>query len=413
MKRDDIDFKTLSENPGIYIFRGARKKILYVGRATDLRNRVRSYFSNKLAAHRGPRLIEALEKTKHIETIETDSVLDAYILEANLIKKYQPSYNVIDKDNKSFQFVCITDESFPRIMTVRGRSLEQGISGVSFSHVFGPFPRGAMLQEAMRVLRKILPYRDSCTPYDQKSKKNTRKCFRAELGLCPGMCAGLISKQDYNMKRIREIRLFFSGKKKQLLALLEKEMKQLARKQEFEQAELVRRRIFALTHIQDVALIKKEFAEGGSRSFRIEAYDIAHLAGTNTTGAMTVLIDGTKVFSEYRVFTIRTAGAGDDIAALRELLTRRLAHSEWRFPNLIVIDGGKAQLAAAQNVLGEHAMHIPVVSVVKTERHTPREILGAREYAHALEREIVLANAEAHRFALSKHRHKRSQELFK
>ena len=185
MKRSAMDFHALPETPGVYLFRGSRNNILYVGRATDLRSRVRSYFSDRLVLDRGERLAEALEKTKRIEVVSADSVLEAYILEANLIKRHEPMYNVVDKDNKSFQFVGITKELFPRVLVVRGRNMEQGIPGTTFSHVFGPFPRGAMLKEALRVLRKILPYRDMCTPYDpdavRKGGRKPRMCFRAAV----------------------------------------------------------------------------------------------------------------------------------------------------------------------------------------------------------------------------------------
>lgn len=411
MKRENIDFNTLPEVPGVYLFRELKDVVLYVGRATNLRSRVRSYFSDRLAADRGPLIAEALEKAERIEVIETDSVLDAYILEANLIKKYQPAHNVVDKDNKSFQFVGITKEDFPRVLVVRGRQLEQGVSGASFSHIFGPFPRGALLKEALRILRKILPYRDRCVLFNPMKKRSPRKCFQAQLGLCPGVCVGLMDKKEY-AKRIREIRMFLGGRKKQLIAVLEKEMKAFARKQEFEQAEEVRRRIFALQHIQDVSLIKREFAEGGSQLFRIEGYDVAHLAGAQTIGVMVVFVDGEAVPSEYRSFTIRSAKSGDDTGALREILERRLGHPEWRFPSLVVIDGGKLQIAAAERVLQNVGVTVPVVSVVKTEKHTPRDILGASEYAYTYEKDIIAVNAEAHRFAISRHRRRRSKELF-
>ena len=412
MKREDIDFNALPETPGVYLFYSRKDEVLYVGRATDLRGRVRSYFSDRLITDRGPRLAEALDKAERIEAVETDSVLDAYILEANLIKKYQPAYNAVDKDNKSFQFVGITEEDFPRVLIIRGRQLKQGVSGVSFSHTFGPFPRGALLKEALRILRKILPYRDRCIPFNPVRKKQSRECFQAQLGLCPGVCIGLVSKEEY-VKRIREIRMFLDGRKNQLIAVLEKEMKSFAREQEFEKAEEVRRRIFALQHIQDVSLVKREFAEGGSRSFRVEAYDVSHLAGMQTIGVMAVFVDGEAAPSEYRTFIIRSMKSGDDVGALREVLVRRFNHSEWRFPNLVVIDGGKAQISAAEKVLQDAEISIPVVSVVKTEKHTPREILGSSEYTHVYEKDIVAVNAEAHRFAVSSHRRRRSKELFR
>ncbi len=407
MRRDDIDFRTLPEEPGIYIFRGARNRMLYVGRATDLRSRVRSYFSSRLEADRGPRLSEVLEQAKRIEAIPTDSVLEAYILEAKYIKQHEPPYNVADKDNKSFQFVGITDEAFPRVVTVRGRNLEQGVPGTAFKYVFGPFPRGGTLKEALKILRRILPYRDTCSP-----APNGKKCFRAQLGLCPGMCAGLIDRKEY-AGRVRELVLFFSGRKKQLLTVLEREMKRYARQREFEKAEDIRKRIFALTHIQDVALIKEENIsdETDNSTFRIEAYDVAHLAGTDTVGVMVVFLDGEPAPAEYRTFTVRDAKAGDDIGALREILERRLRHAEWRFPNLAVVDGGKAQLSAAERILEKYGLAVPVVSVVKNEKHAPRDILGSAGHVSVRERDIIRANAEAHRFAIGRHRRKRTRSM--
>ena len=412
MKREDIDFTTIPETPGVYLFRDAKDVVLYVGRATDLRSRVRSYFSDRLVTDRGPRLAEAVEQAERIETRETDSVLDAYITEANLIKEYQPTFNVVDKDNKSFQFVGITKEDFPRVLLIRGRELEQGTTAASLSHIFGPFPRGAILKEALRILRKILPYRDQCTPHTPAGKKQPKKCFQAQLGLCPGVCDGTMDKEAYK-KRMREIRMFLGGNKKQLIRMLEKDMKEYAREQEFEKAEEVRRRIFALQHIQDVSLLKKEPTESAATAFRIEAYDVAHTAGMQTVGVMVAVIDSEAMPSEYRVFTIREATEGDDVGALREILSRRLNHPEWQMPNLIVVDGGKAQIAAAEAVLRGNEVRIPVVSVVKTEKHAPREILGSKEHTQPHEKDIITANAEAHRFAIARHRRKRSQAMFK
>ena len=413
MRREDSNLEAIPEVPGIYIFRDTKNTALYVGRATNLQNRVRSYFSDRLAIDRGQRLTEAVKQAKQIETIETDSVLEAYILEANLIKKYQPAFNVVDKDNKSFQFVGITKEDFPRILVIRGRELEQEMMKKTFANIFGPFPKGAILKEALRVLRKILPFRDRCTPYDPQ-KKQQRKCFQAQIGLCPGVCDGAINKEEYK-KRIREVRLFLSGQKKQLIRMLERDMKRYAQKQEFEEAESVRKRIFALQHIQDVSLLKRDSieTENSKASFRVEAYDIAHTAGTHTVGAMVVRVDGEKVPSEYRVFTIRNATGGDDIGALREIISRRLGHPEWKMPNLIVVDGGKAHIAAAEAVLRGNEVQTPIVSVVKTEKHTPREVIGPAKYIRVHEKEIIAANTEAHRFATAQHKRKRSKAMFR
>ncbi len=216
--------------------------------------------------------------------------------------------------------------------------------------------------------------------------------------------------------------------------MLERDMREAAREERFEDATEARRELFALDHIQDVSLIKDENRPQGDTSkrgvtlppLRIEAYDTAHLSGTNAIGVMTVVVDGAPVKKEYRTFRIRgvkprrqksgsrpkASGNNDDIASLREILSRRLNHPEWEFPKVIVVDGGKMQKNAAEKVLSERLSlslsDIPVVAVVKDERHRPREIIGARA-ARISEADAVLANAEAHRFSLSRHRRVRSR----
>jgi len=188
---------------------------------------------------------------------------------------------------------------------------------------------------------------------------------------------------------------------------LEDEMKALAKAQEFEKAEEVKRKIFALDHVQDIALIKKDLEANESikpESFRIEAYDIAHLSGKDVVGVMTVVVDGELDKSQYRKFKIR-ADKNDDVNNLKEVLERRFNHPEWPFPNLIAIDGGIAQLNALKQVVLKRGLEIEVVSVVKDKRHKAREILGLKNGQHSvLAKEILIANLEAHRFAITYHR---------
>jgi excinuclease ABC subunit C len=202
--------------------------------------------------------------------------------------------------------------------------------------------------------------------------------------------------------------MFFEGRKPQLIQSLEKEMASLAKKHEFEKADEVKKKLFALDHIQDIALIKKDI-EGKRDNFRIEAYDIAHISGTNVVGVMTVVEDGELNKSQYRKFKIR-ADKNDDIKNLREVISRRLGHPEWRFPNLIVVDGGKGQINAARKILDESGLEmIDVVSVVKDERHKPKEVVGSKQQVVGKEKEILLANSEAHRFAIGYHRKLRNK----
>lgn len=395
----------LPDSPGVYIFRGQSRAASYIGKATSLRTRVASYFRSDLIATRGAILVGMVETAKSVDFIETDSVLEALILEAALIKKHQPIYNTKEKDNKSFNYVVITNKEFPRVVTMRGRHLEAWpLSDVKYS--FGPFPQGSVLREALAIVRKIFPFRDRCKPLSGKP------CFNAQIGLCPGMCAGAVTKTEY-AKTIRRIKLFFEGKKKTLVSGLEREMKIAAKNLKFEEAGRIKRMLFALTHIQDVALIKADF---GKRSdlfpmagFRIEAYDVAHISGANVVGVMVVVEDDEPKKSDYRKFKIKTS-TNDDNASLREILERRFNHPEWPMPKLIVVDGGRAQVNTAENALNEWGLSIPVVGVVKDERHRPREILYGKKVKPFFDKRLVLlANSEAHRFAIGFHRQLRGR----
>jgi len=388
MRSQDLNKFKLPDTPGVYFFQKG-KEILYIGKATSLKDRVKSYFARDILLTRGPLIEKMLVEANRVKFVETDSVLEALIHEAYEIKKNQPFYNSKEKDDKSYNYVVATKESFPKILIERGRSLEYGLPREALAK-WGPFPHGAELKEALKIIRKIFPYRD------EKCKLINKPCFNAQIGLCPGPCAGWISKKDYR-KIISHIKLFFEAKKPKLIKSLEKEMKTLAKLHKFEEANKVKKQIFALDHIQDVALIKNDFES--EANFRIEAYDIAHLSGKDVVGVMTVVSDGELDKSQYRKFKIRI-NKNDDTGNLREMLTRRFNHSEWKFPNLIVVDGGRGQINAAKEVLKLRSLEVSVVSVVKDERHKAREIVGSKEYA----REILLANAEAHCFAINYHR---------
>jgi len=207
------------------------------------------------------------------------------------------------------------------------------------------------------------------------------------------------------------VSLFLSGRVKTLRATLTREMKQAAKEERFEDAAVMRRQLFALDHVQDVSLIREDRPGDRAPGPRLEAYDTAHISGTNTIGVMTVVEDGTPVKAGYRTFKVRTS-KNDDIKSLKEILSRRLGHPEWPLPRAFVIDGGKTHKKAAEEVLKEVGIMIPVVAVVKDEKHRPREVIGALR-AGIPEADAVLANSEAHRFALSNHRKARQKGLRK
>jgi excinuclease ABC subunit C len=394
----------LPDTPGVYLFKRG-KEILYIGKATSLRDRVRSYFNPDIVYTRSPLISKMLSEFTTIDHVATDSVLEALILEAHLIKKHQPEANIKEKDNKSFNYVVITDEDFPRVLIVRGRELEKQVgTDMNVAHKFGPFPNGSQLRSALKLVRKMFPFRDTCVPAVESGK--TKPCFNRQIGLCPGVCSGEISRKEYNTI-IKNIILFFEGNKKKIITNLEGEMNRLSKLKQFEDADRVKRRIFSLQHIQDISLIKEDVlttqkTPSQTTDFRIESYDIAHMSGKNMVGVMTVVENGETVPAEYRKFKIRDDNGVNDTKALSEVLSRRLAHIEWQMPQLIVVDGGLAQKNAIEKVLADNGVAIPVVSVVKDERHRAKEILGDKKWL-AYERDILLSNTEAHRYALKYH----------
>ncbi len=416
MKIETFKKIKMPNKPGVYFFR-REKEIIYIGKATSLRDRVKSYFGKDLIEARGPVILDMVFKADKITWQETDSVLEALILEAELIKKYQPKYNTKEKSDKSFNYVVITKEELPRVIVVRGKDLGNSASlnfsslrpssakrdprelKIQRSSVFGPYTNSSQLKEALKIIRRIFPF------LDDKSKNYAE--FYRQINLVPD----LANRKMY-LQNIKNMKLFFQGKKKIILKNLEKEMKVYAGRREFENAGEIKRQIFALKHINDVALLKLEpSAYGLVPTFRIEAYDIAHMGGKNMVGVMVVVENGVVNKSEYKKFKIRTQKGANDTGALVEVLERRLAHPEWVYPDLIVVDGSTAQINFAKSALMKVDARIPVVSVVKDERHKPKGIIGESKLIKQYKNLILLANNEAHRFAINYHKNLRAKSF--
>lgn len=439
-KTDAGHLKGLPETPGVYFFLGDVDEILYIGKATSLRDRVRSYFSSDILETRGPKIGKMLALARSVAWQATDSVLEALILESRLIREYQPPYNTDSKDDKSYNHVVITEEDFPRVLLVRGRDLAEGRFTHPIRSLFGPFPHGMQLREAMKIVRKIFPYRDKCEPWNKERESpariatraprsvSGRACFHRQIGLCPGVCTGEISAHEYG-RLVRRIELFFEGKKAEVVKRLEREMRTAARKLEFEKAGELRNTIFALGHIQDVSLLSDESrAPGdGTRGVRAEAYDVAHLAGKSSVGVMTVCRGEVPEKDGYRKFLLRGEHFGNDLTALEEILRRRLRHApstsvesevrragSWPKPDIVVVDGSFLQLGVADRLLAEAGWgDVRLVGVVKNRKHQPERLIGDRIAIAEHRRAILLANAEAHRFALGYHRKRRGREFLK
>ena len=275
---------------------------------------------------------------------------------------------------------------------------------------FGPYPESGLIKEALKILRKLFPFKD------RRSFDPRHDAFYQALGRSPegdDEAARLAYR-----KTVDWLILFFEGKKKRLKAGLKRDMAGAAQELRFEEASRLKRLIYALDHINDMALLKRANSAarasasgtsdgtGRRQGFRIEAYDIAHLSGTEVVGAMTVSMDGEAAPSEYRKFKI-SRNRNDDAAGLGEMLTRRLDHSEWPYPDLIVVDGNQIQIAAAENVLRARRIGIPIAAVTKDERHRASRLIGLPDLIRRYKDEIVAVNAEAHRFAIAYHRLRR------
>jgi len=435
MKSPQLKKLNLPDKPGVYFFKKG-KDTLYIGKATSLRDRTRSYFANDLIATRGPTIVDMVFKAEDVSFQVTDSVLEALLLEAELIKKYQPYYNVQEKDDKSFNCVVITREDFPKVLVVRKRILiSDPDAKKKYQAIYGPFTNGMQLREALKIIRRIFPFLDA-----QSAKKDNYEFYK-QIGLNPEIApqqnknsarftlSGGGSDADQNFhfaalqkykETINNLKLFFSGNKKDVVRNMKKEMKEAASRHDFEYAAKIRNRIFALEHINDVSLLKEDPTAsiekkyfGTTSSFRIEAYDIAHMAGKNMVGVMTVVENGEVAKSEYKKFIIRTQTGSNDTGALEEILSRRFRHTEWGMPNLVVVDGSTAQMNVARRVLDRYQFSIPIVSVVKDDRHKAKAIMGDVDIIKIHKKSILLSNSEAHRFAITFHKKKRSDNFLK
>ena len=412
MTSEEFKNTQLPDSPGVYRFIDSRRVILYIGRATSLRDRVRSYFGKDLIEERGPAFVDMVVRADHLEWSETSNVLEAIILEANLIKKFQPYYNTKEKDNKSYYFVVVTDEEYPRVFLERGRTIDAHASGggegarvdYKIKALFGPYPSGPLIREGLRLLRRIFPFRSG------KTKNKERDRFYEMLGLQHKTEGQALSGYQ---RMIDDFCQVMNGEWSSLLGDLKLRMDEYVQGEEFEEAARIRNMIWSLEHIHDVTLIKSETKENQVRSIRIEAYDVAHMSGKSMVGVMVVLENGEPQKSEYRKFHIRGIESSNDPAALSQVLARRFRHREWRIPNIMVCDGNEVQRGIGEEAKSAFRIDSAVVSVVKDERHQPRDILGDQHVIDSWRDAILLANAEAHRYALQFHKVTRNKNFIR
>lgn len=346
-----------------------------------------------------------------------ESELEALILEANLIKKYLPPFNVRLTDDKDYLYMMVTKDDFPKILTARKKDLAQA------KKYWGPFPSTRTVRETLRSLRKVFPW---CSIASQGVSLRVRPCFYFHLGQCPGACTGSISKKDYN-KIITNFSKFMDGKKDELVAKLLREMMQESKHQRFEAASRIKKILDGITYItqpnrtklylenpnfleneRHLALegLKKDLQLKGLPE-RIEGYDISNIQGRQATGSMVVLTDGEIDKREYRKFKIKISGKPNDVKMMAEMVRRRLSHQDWPLPDLIIVDGGRGQVNAAYRELQtENCELITIFGLAKRMEwlYPPKgKILKLSKKSLSLKLLQKLRD-EAHRFAINYHR---------
>ena len=387
----------LPDTPGVYIFKDAEGGIIYIGKAKSLRKRVQSYFSRYLAS-KTQVMVSNIADIEY-RLCQTESL--ALILEASLIHKHKPKYNVSLRDDKSFPLVKITNEDFPAVCITRKRIADG-------SHYFGPYTSTGLLREALKIIRKYFPYR-SC----ERMPQEVRMYYR--IGLAP--TPGETSKKEY-AKTIENICLILEGKTDTLIKKLTQEMNLKSKEQKFEEAAKIRDQIEALSVMSESTghYSRKEELEDLKNLLqlaklpeRIEAFDISNIYGKEATGSMVSFYKGMPDKDDYRRFRIKTVETIDDYKMLAEVVRRRYSGSlkeELALPDLILIDGGKSHLSVADKELEKLGLKIPLVSIAKD-----RENIYTREKRHPIKlytdtpalNLIRRIRDEAHRFAVSYH----------
>jgi len=315
---------SLPETAGVYVFK-KDSRLIYIGKAVNIKERVGQHH-------------DLINLAEQIGYIKTESEIEALILEAQLIKKYQPKYNTAWKDDKNYFYVAITKDDFPQIFITHQPQLK--------TDYVGPFVDGGALKETLKVLRQVFPYR-TC------NRIPGHACLWYQLRRCPAPCLIDLKIPGFKEKMARDCQrnaenlvLTLQEGKTAILKKLTREMKALAQDRQFERAARVRDQIESLKKV----LAHTPTLNSNQPHQRAEAYDIADIQGQDATGSMVVFIDGKPDKSQYRQFKIKGKKEPNDIAMLKEVLARRLKHQEWPYPDLMLIDGGKAQLNAALSI---------------------------------------------------------------
>ncbi len=434
MKTFDVSrtyIKNFPVNPGVYMFKNKNNETLYIGKAKNLKNRLTSYFSSDLL----PRTAKMISQSVSVSVIEVASEFEALLLEAKLVHKYFPKYNIELKDDKSPLYIAISQDKYPRVLILRKSDLQL----FEFKKIYGPFTNSTDVKKVLKLSRKVFPF--------SQHKLGKKGCIYSQIGLCDpcpsniesaqNKALRLILKTKYN-KNIRNLTRFFNGEMNSIKRFLNREMKELSDKNLFEEASAILSKIKAIDYITQPSVsvgafienpnfadevkekeathllqILSKYIKNISKIERIECFDNAHLFGTKPTASMVTFTNGTPNKTFYRHFRLKRSKKFDDMDMMREVLKRRLLHLEdWGVPDLIIIDGGKPQVSVAAEVIGNKIPFVGLAKqfetlVFKTENGF-EEVRLKRGGARNLVQRI---RDEAHRFARRYHHHLIKREL--
>jgi excinuclease ABC subunit C len=408
--RKQIDL--LPDSTGVYLLKDKDRRIIYIGKANNIRKRLLSHAKSGMA-----------QKIFKIDFIKASSELDALILEAKLIKKHMPRYNISLRDDKQYPYIKITKEAFPKIQLVRGIADD----GAKY---FGPF-MGGSARQLIAVASRIFGIR-RCAPSPLKKRK--QPCLDYYIKRCPGPCVGRISKNKYAAS-VKDVTDLFTKGLSRTIENMKLQMEKASQKEDFETAAELRNRIGWLIRSESRSYSgSKQFISGpketknalielkellGLKTIprRIEAFDISNLGASNTVASMAVFKDGKPFKEHYRRFKISKKNTPDDTLSMNEVVFRRYAKSLSKslpLPDLILIDGGKGQLNSAIKALKEAGVDLPAIGLAKrleeifTKENSAPIILPKDSPALHLLQHI---RDEAHRFAVKYHKLRRKKDF--
>ena len=410
---------SLPNKPGAYLFKDKNGVILYIGKAKSLRKRVSSYFTKPPDIKTGI----LLERLYDIDYVVAGSELDALILEDELIKKYKPRYNISLRDDKAYPFLKLTvNEEWPRLFLARRKERDGAL-------YFGRY-QGSMVRAVVRLVKKIFPIR-WCK--ESPLRMREQPCLYYRIGSCSGPCIRKISREDY-LELVQGIISLLEGKMEQALDKLKEEMKKAAKKQDFERAAYLRDRIKILQkmmeekelakapsprRLSEIGELKKEL-KLKKDPMRIEAFDISNIQGSNIVGVMVAYYGGVPLKSDYRRFKIKSLEKKpNDVGAIYEIVKRRYSGTlsgKLLLPDLVLVDGGIAQVNSAAKALSESNHKLSIVGLAKQKekiyfarKEKPLTLPRTSAALQLLQR----IRDEAHRFAITYHRQKRKKAFYR